>query len=163
MTVFAKILRCGSSSMIAAGKPRDARNSEPFLLRETAPPVFVSLKRIVARPVAGSTCITLLASLFAKIIVPSSPAIGPSTLLPSQDHTTFHVCPAAITPGISAVGGGIAGSGGGASFAWLPWPARAPPIENGAGGFLHFATAAARPGFCQDCWLWPRSNAEEGF
>src|SRR4029079_1871151 len=122
--------------MTAAGKPRDARNSVPFLLRETAPPVFVSLKRIFARPVAGSTCITLLASLFAKIIVPSSPAIGPSTLLPSQDHTTFQVWPAAITPGISVVGPGIAGSGGGASVACAGLAARRAAHEARAGGVL---------------------------
>ncbi len=163
MTVLAKILRCGSSSMIAAGRPRDARYSVPFLLRETAPPVFVSLKRTVASPVVGSTFITLLASLFAKIIVPLSPAIGPSTLLPSQDHTTFHVCPAAITPGIAAVGPGIAGSGGGPSFACDACPARPPPMEKAAGGFLHFAIAAASPELCHDCWLWPRSNDEAGF
>jgi hypothetical protein len=45
---------------------------------------------------------TLLASLFANSSLPSSLAIGPSALLPSQCQTTFHVCPASMTPGIAA-------------------------------------------------------------
>ena len=79
---------------------------------------------------------TLLASLFANSIVPSSPAMMPSALLPSHDHTTFQVCPAAITPGISVEAGGGGGSGGGAGLALAGCP---PPIEKGWGGFLHLA------------------------
>ena len=59
----------------------------------------------LARPVAGSSLMTLLASLIANRIVPSSPAMMPSAL-PSHDHTTFQVCPAAITPGISVEASG---------------------------------------------------------
>src|SRR2546426_8274164 len=100
---------------MADPSPRSATNSAPFLPRETAPLVFVSRWIILARPVAGSSCITLLASLFANSTVPLLPAMGPSTLLPSHDQTTFHDCPAARTPGIAAVGGS-AGAGG-AAFA----------------------------------------------
>src|SRR5262249_37898778 len=57
--------------------------------------VFVSRWMILARPVDGSSCMTLLASLFANNTVPLSPAMGPSTLFPSHDQTTFHDCPAA--------------------------------------------------------------------
>src|SRR5437868_2716109 len=112
---------------MAEPSPRSATNSAPFLPRETAPPVFVSRWTILARPVDASSCITLLASLFANNTVPLSPAMGPSTLLPSHDQTTFHDCPAASTPGIAAVGGS-AGPGGSA-FASADWPA--PGIENG--------------------------------
>src|SRR6516162_9635094 len=108
--------------------PRSATNSAPFLLRETAPPVFVSRYRILARPVDGSSCITLLASLFANNTVPLSPAMGPSTLLPSHDQTTLHEWPAASTPGIAAVSGRT-GSGGG-EFAFADWLMG---IENGRG------------------------------
>src|ERR1700722_455931 len=126
---------------MAEPSPRSATNSAPFLLREIAPPVFVSRWTILARPVAGSICITLLASLFANNTVPLSPAMGPSTLLPSHDHTTFHDCPAASTPGIAEVAGRT-GSGGAffrsSAFAFGDWPAIG--IENGFGGFLHFAS-----------------------
>src|SRR5215469_10436294 len=104
---------------MAEPSPRSATNSEPFLLRETAPPVFVSRYRTLARPVDGSSCITLLASLFANNTVALSPAMGPSTLLPSQDQTTFHDCPAASTPGIAAVAGRT--GTGGAAFALADW------------------------------------------
>jgi hypothetical protein len=100
----------------------------------------------------------LLASLFANNTVPFSPAIGPSTLLPSHDQTTFHDCPAARTPGIAAVGGS-AGTGG-AAFAFADLPA--PGIENGGGGFLHFASTSFIPGFCQLCMLLPRANEDDG-
>ncbi len=91
---------------------------------------------------------TLLASLFANSILPSSPAIGPSALLPSQCQTTFHAWPAAMTPGIAIEGAGAAGSGGGCRSAGDGWP---PPIRNAGGGVAHFATTAAVPGFCQAC------------
>src|ERR1700722_10526356 len=145
---------------MAEPSPRSATNSAPFLLREIAPPVFVSRWTILARPVAGSICITLLASLFANNTVPLSPAMGPSTLLPSHDQTTFHDCPAASTPGIAAVAGRT-GSGGAAFFAaFAAWPA--PGIENGFGGFPHLASTFLIPGFCQLCWLLPRGNEEDG-
>ena len=114
-------------------KPRTATNNAPFLLRDTAPAVLTLSKSTVARPVAGSTFMTLPASLFANRIEPLSPAIGPSALLPSQAHTTFQLCPAAITPGI-APGVGNAGAGGAAVFAAAAAP---PPIANGLGGVLH--------------------------
>src|SRR5262245_21464023 len=63
-----------------------------------------------------------------------------------------------MTPGISVDGAGSSGAGGGAELAAAAAP---PPIENGARGFLHFATSAAYPAFCQDCWLWPQSTQEE--
>jgi hypothetical protein len=66
--------------------PRDATNSAPFLLRDSAPPGFVSAWTIVAKPVAGSSFITLLASLLAKSTVPVVASNGPSALLPSQAH-----------------------------------------------------------------------------
>src|SRR5215471_15225605 len=119
---------------MAEPSPRSATNSAPFLLRETAPPVFVSRWMILARPVDGSSCMTLLASLFANNTVPLSPAMGPSTLFPSHDQTTFHDCPAA----------------------------RAPGIEKGGGGFLHFASTFFSPGFCQLCMLLPRGNEDDG-
>src|ERR1700733_3432048 len=112
---------------MADPSPRAATKSAPFLLRETAPPVLVSRWTILARPVDGSSCITLLASLFANNTVPLSPAMGPSTLLPSHDQTTFHDCPAARTPGIAAVAG-RAGAGGSA-FAFPDWAAMG--IEKG--------------------------------
>ena len=40
--VLASTLRCGSSCTTAGFRPRDTMNSAPFLLRETAPPVFTS-------------------------------------------------------------------------------------------------------------------------
>src|SRR5580704_12941362 len=100
---------------------------------------------------------TLLASLFANITVPLSTAIGPSTLLPSHDQTTFHDCPAASTPGIADVDGRT-GSGG-AAFAFAR---SAPGIENGCGGFLHLASTFFMPGFCQLCMLFPRGNEDAG-
>src|SRR5579863_10271417 len=101
----------------------------------------------------------LLASLFANSTVPLSPAMGPSTLLPSHDQTTFHDCPAASTPGIAVVAGRT-GSGG-AAFAFADRPA--PGIENGFGGFLHFPSTSLIPEFCQLCMLLPRGNEDEGF
>src|ERR1700689_3700094 len=106
---------------MAEPSPRSGTNSAPFLLRDTARPVFVSRQTILGRPVDGSSSITLLASLFANKTVPLSLAMGPSTLLPSHDQTTFHDCPAARTPGIAAVIGS-AGAGG-AAFAFADWPA----------------------------------------
>src|ERR1700733_8845379 len=143
---------------MADPSPRAATKSAPFLLRETAPPVFVFRWTILARPVDGSSCITLLASLFANNTVPLSPAMGPSTLLPCHDQTTFHDCPAARTPGMAAVGG-RAGAGG-AVFAFADWPA--PGIENGFAGFLHLASTFLIPGFCQLCMLLPRGNDDDG-
>src|SRR5580658_2720565 len=112
---------------------------------------------ILARPVAGSICITLLASLFANNTAPLSPAMGPSTLLPSHDQTTFHDCPAASTPGIATVAGRTGSSGAALEFADEP----APGIENACGGFLHFASTFLIPGFCQFCMLLPRANEED--
>src|SRR5579863_8322121 len=100
----------------------------------------------------------LLASLFAKSTVPLSPAMGPSTLLPCHDHTTFHDWPAASTPGIAVVAGST-GSGG-AAFAFDERPA--PGMEKGFGGFLHFASTLLSPGFCQLCMLLPRGNELDG-
>src|SRR6185503_1332838 len=142
---------------MAEPSPRSATNRAPFLLRATAPPVFVSRWTTLARPVEGSICITLLASLFANNTVPLSPAMGPSTLLPSHDQTTFHDCPAARTPGIAAVGGRT-GSGG-AAFACADGLTG---IENGGGGVLHFASTLFNPGFCQLCRLLPRGKDEDG-
>src|SRR5215472_122181 len=143
---------------MAEPSPRSATNSAPFLLREIAPPALVSRWTILARPVDGSSCITLLASLFANNTVPLSPAMGPSTLLPSHDQTTFHDCPAARTPGIAAVAGRT--GTGGAAFAFADWPP--PGIENGGAGFLHFASTFLSPGLCQLCMLLPRGNEDEG-
>src|SRR5215472_1550587 len=106
---------------MAEPSPRSATSRAPFLLRETAPPVFVSRWTILARPVEGSSCMMLLASLFANNTVPLSLAMGPSTLLPSHDQTTFQDCPAASTPGMAAVAG-RAGAGGSA-LAFAAWPA----------------------------------------
>ncbi len=55
----------------------------------------------------------------ANNTVPLPAAMGPSTLLPSHDQTTFHDCPAARTPGIRRPVGGRTGSGG-AAFPELP-------------------------------------------
>src|SRR5665213_1996400 len=82
--------------------------------------------------------------------------MGPSTLLPSHDHTTFHDCPAASTPGIAEVAGRT-GSGGAAFDDWA-----AIGIENGFGGFLHFASTFLIPGFCQLCIPLPRGNDDDG-
>jgi hypothetical protein len=84
--------------------------------------------------------------------------MSPSALLPSHDHTVFQFCPAAITPGI-AVEGREVGAGGAAALAF---EGAAPGIENGGGGVLHFASTLFSPGFCQDCWLLPRGNDDEG-
>src|SRR5262245_15553273 len=110
---------------MAEPSPRSATNNEPVLLRVTAPLVFVSRWTILARPVEGSSCMMLLASLFANNTVPLSAAMGPSTLLPCHDQTTFHDCPAASTPGIAAVGGRAGAGGSAVEFA------PAPGIENG--------------------------------
>src|SRR5215471_711947 len=142
---------------MAEPSPRSATNSAPFLLREIAPPVFVSRWTILARPVDGSSCITLLASLFANNTVPLSLAMGPSTLLPSHDQTTFHDWPAARTPGMADVAGRT-GSGG-AAFALADWLMG---IENGLDGFLHFASTSFNPGFCQLCRPPPGGNEDEG-
>ena len=147
--------RVGSSCMMLVLSPRAARNSAPFLLRESAPPVFVSAWMTVARPVPGSSFITLLASLFANSSVPWSPTMGPSALLPSHDHTTCHAWPAAKTPGIAPGRGNAGGGGGDGSFC-------SPPNETGAGAFWHFDRTADSPGFCQDCRLLPRGKADEG-
>src|SRR5579863_8661884 len=101
---------------------------------------------------------TLLASLFANMTVPLSPAIGPSTLLPSHDQTTFHDCPAASTPGIAVVAGRTGSAGAAVALAEPP----ALGIEKGFGGFLHFAMTFFSPGFCQFCWLLPRGNEDDG-
>src|SRR5690606_24154215 len=110
-------------------------------------------------PVAGSRRITLLASLFAESILPPSSAMMPSALLPSQDQTTRHVSPPAITPGISVDVGSAGGGGGAASAAE---PLRPPPSENGCGRVLHCSSTAGRAGSCHACRLLPRSNAEDG-
>src|SRR6185312_9840319 len=143
---FASIFRVGSSCSIAEPSPRAATNSAPFLLRDTAPAVLMFPYKTLASPVAGSICMTLPASLLANITEPLSPAMGPSTLLPSHDQTTFQDCPAASTPGIAVVAGRT-GSGG----AVLP-AALLMGIANGFGGVLHFASTALIPGFCQLCW-----------
>jgi hypothetical protein len=54
--------------------------------------------------------------------------------------------------------GGAGGSGGGAD----ELAASPPPIEKGFGALAHFASTAARPELCQDCWLLPRGKLEEG-
>src|SRR5690606_37454725 len=113
---------------------------------------------ISARPVSGSRRITLLASLFAKSIVPSSSAMMPSALLPSHDHTTRHVSPAAMTPGISSEFGRAGGGGGAVSSAAAP----PPPSRNAGGRFRHWSSTAGSPGSCQACKLSPRAKAEEG-
>src|ERR1043166_301644 len=138
--------------------PRSATNSAPFLLRETAPAVLILSYATLASPVAGSNWMTSPASLFANSTVPLSPAIGPSTLLPCHDQTTFQLCTASSTPGIEFVGGNT-GSGG-AAVAAAAFPA--PPIAKGCGGFLQLASAALYPEFCQACWLLPRSNVDAG-
>src|ERR1700745_1374074 len=113
--------------------PRSATKSAPFLPPGAAPPVVVSRWTILASPVDGSSCMTLLASLFANNTGPLSPAMGPSTLLPSHAQTPCSDRPAASTQGIAAVAGR---TGSGATTS-PDWPA--PGIEKGCGGFLHFA------------------------
>src|SRR5688572_11636736 len=154
--VLANTFRCGSSWRMPPLSPRAARNNAPFLLRDSAPPVFVSLWMIVASPVAGSSRMTLLASLFANSIVPLSPAMMPSALLPSHCQTTFHACPAAITPGI-AVDAGIGGGSGGAGFVFC-----AMGKPKGGGGVLHLARTLLSPGLCHACWLLPRAKLDAG-
>src|SRR5215471_4057501 len=133
LNVFASTRRCGSSCSMPPPSPRAATNSAPFLLRETAPAVLTLSWATFARPVAGSNWMTSPASLFANSTVPLSPAIGPSTLLPCHDQTTFQLSTASSTPGIDAVGGST-GSGGAAEAA-AAFPALG--IANGCGGFLH--------------------------
>src|SRR5215469_862273 len=111
----------------------------------------------LANPVDGSICITLLASLFANSTDPLSPAMGPSTLLPSHDQTIFHAWFAARTPGIAVVAG--SDGTGGAALAAADWLIGMP---NGFGGVLHFASTAFIPGFCQLCWLEPRGKEDDG-
>src|SRR5687768_14365714 len=112
---------------------------------------------IFASPVAGSSSMTLLASWFANRSLPSSPAIGPSALLPSQAHTTFQLWFAAMTPGIAA---GVGSAGGGGATAVDESPS--PLMRKGCGFFEQVSSTAARAGFCHDCWLLPRSNADDG-
>src|SRR5579863_721164 len=99
----------------------------------------------------------LLASLFANSTVPLSPAMGPSTLLPSHDQTTFHDCPAASTPGIAVVAGRTGSAG--AALVFSDWTMG---IPKGFGATLHFATTFFIPGFCQFCRLLPRGNDDDG-
>src|SRR5215813_5713180 len=132
LNVFASILRCGSSCSMPPPSPRSATNNAPFLLRETAPAVLMLPYATFASPVDGSNWMTSPASLFANSTVPLSPAIGPSTLLPCHDQTTFQLSNACSTPGIDAVGGNT-GSGG-AAVAVAAFPALG--IANGCGGFL---------------------------
>src|SRR2546430_17002770 len=94
------------------------------------------------------------ASLFAKSIVPFSPAIGPSTLLPCHDQTTFQLCTASSTPGIDVVGGST-GSGGAAAAA-AAFPALG--IANGCGGVLHSESVAFYFAVCHASRLLPPSN-----
>src|SRR5581483_6295801 len=155
-TALASIRRAGSSCSMPEPRPRSATTSAPFLLREIAPAVLRPPYRIFARPVDGSSCMTLPASLFAKRIVPRSPAIGPSTLLPSHDQTTFHCWPAASTPAIACVAG--SGGGGGAEASAAP----APGMANGCGGCWHVASTALYPAACHACWRLPRSNVADG-
>src|SRR3954463_11731515 len=98
------------------------------------------------------------ASLFANSIVPFSPAIGPSTLLPCHDQTTFQLSTASSTPGIDVVGGST--SAGGAAAAVSAFPA--PGTANGCGGFLHCESIVLYLAFCHACWLVPRSNVPDG-
>ena len=147
----------GSSCTTPEFSPRETRNSAPFLLRDTAPPVFTSRWMTVASPVFGSIRITLFASLLANSSVPPSPAIGPSALLPCQSHTVFHVWPPAITFGIAVDGGGGGSAGGVAGCGSVEMG-----MPNGAGLVLHLASTLDSPGFCQACWLLPRGKREEG-
>jgi hypothetical protein len=80
---------------------------------------------------------TLPASLSAKRMAPLSAAIGPSTLLPSHDQTTFQLCLASNTPGIDMVGGRTGARGAVAVAGLLPTE-----IANGCGGFLQLASVA---------------------
>src|SRR5215470_44615 len=132
----ASILRCGSSCSMPPPMPRVATKSAPFLLRDTAPAVLTLSYAILARPVDGSNWMTLPASLSANITAPLSAAIGPSTLLPSHDQTTFQLSSACSTPGIEFVGGSTGAGGAAAAAAFGAAP---PPIENGIGGFLQLA------------------------
>src|SRR5262249_57352280 len=86
-----------------------------------------------ASRVDGSNWMPPPASLFANSTVPFSPAIGPSTLLPCHDHTTFQLSTASSTPGIDIVGGSTGSGGAAAAAAALP----APGIANGCGGVFH--------------------------
>src|SRR5512138_3398392 len=133
LNVFASVLRCGSSCSMPPPSPRAATNSAPFLLRETAPAVLTLSYATLARFVAGSNWMTLPLSLFANSTVPFSPAIGPSTLLPCHDQTTFQLDSASSTPLIDVVGGSTGSGGAAVAAAALP----APGIANGCGGFLH--------------------------
>src|ERR1051325_3114625 len=54
-----------------------------------------------------------------------------------------------------AATGGSGGGGAGCGAVEIGMP-------NGAGLVLHLANTAASPGFCQDCWLVPRGNADDG-
>src|SRR5688572_6305872 len=145
--------------MTPAPRPRDSTNSEPFLLRDTPPPVFTSSYATRAKPVAGSISMTLLASLFANSSLPSLAAIGPSALLPCQCQTTFHAWPAAMTPGIAVVGGGAAGSGGSCVS---PSVRRMLSRLRTFGLVAHFASAALKPGFCHACRPVPRLKEDDG-
>src|SRR5262245_47159802 len=147
LNVFASILRCGSSCSMPPPSPRSATNSAPLLLRETAPAVLMSPCATFASPVAGSNWMTSPASLFANSTVPFSPAIGPSTLLPCHDQTTFQLDNASSTPGIDVVGGSTGSGGAAVAAAALP----APGIANGCGGGLHCASASLYFTFCHAC------------
>src|SRR3989442_4662821 len=97
------------------------------------------------------------ASLFANSIVPFSPAIGPSTLLPCHDQTTLQLCTASSTPGIDVVGGST-GSGG-AAVAVAAFPALG--IVNRCGGVLHCESACLSLSCCHGCLLPPRSHVPD--
>src|SRR5690242_18402814 len=81
---------------------------------------------------------TSLLSFCAISRPPSFVAMMPSALLPSTCQTSFHCCPAAITPGIS-----VTVYGRGPLSGALAAPRRGPPARDGGGVLQAFSTSGS--------------------
>src|SRR5258706_276044 len=96
---------------------------------------------------------TLLLEFCANSMPPSEVPTGPSALLPVPVQTVFHICPAAITPGISVTLYSLCTGGPAAAPRPPPPPPaaaappaaapRPPPPPRGAGGILQLAVTYA--------------------
>src|SRR5579862_8995890 len=155
--LFASVLRCGANSSIDGFNPRLFTNSMPLEFIASAPDVFRPMYAIDVLPFLSSLTTALL-SFCASRIPPSLVATMPSALLPSTCQTSFHCCPAAITPGISvtSLGPGSAAAGAGTR--------RGKPAPLGGGGTLHVFNTSASFASLGACTPGPVFNgAAEGF
>src|SRR5579863_10311255 len=107
-----------------------------------------------------SSFTTLLLSFCASRMPPSLVAMIPSALLPSPCQTSFHRCPAAITPGISVTvySRGLGGPPPAAFAGAGPGPFGGPPLApppRAWGGTLQVLIKSAYPGSRVACTPGP--------